>query len=624
METRTSKRARSASPPAAAADLPPPEGNTGGSSSGGGGGGTDMDMHGGEDTHMRGGGDEDIMRIVLPDGETFEVSKANLDRHPKSLLRLMRDSEIPCSHDDQGAIQMTLPGNVSAMAFATALDEYNHILGHIGAPLRGPINPVELYALYDFLMLPPLLLSMERGRPNTPIDVLAGQAALHRGLSLAQELECFVRALACPRLFRDAGHAILPTLPDGTAEGAAVQGTASMALLFYLEDELVGIDQLHPTRGDIYKMKEHELIRRQRFSSELFELLKCPARLQWVVRTFLPHRVDELRLLRARACNEADLALKPLVLQPKLLTGMRHHSSLTRWSGNHSHLTVARHVGVFAVRFPIIEALNLVSRDQPLRQRMRRNRPQVRELVIPDGPISGVQVFVYPPDEDDATHSDGQSVQGGFSVYIEAWARGPTTASIPVLGVAFYDMIGDDDEEEEAEKLQARKVFFHDGSDGGPSRPDQCISNFLPSEEAEQRFMEAGGALGMAQNELAEGCVVASPNGCLWAAEVASVDCYADKDSDSFRELLAADAALFPEKRSASGLAQFGSVSQEALASDAMHRAAFKTVLITLSELQPDAHPALEAYYARLDRMQGSAGENPDNFLIVEVGSGVS
>jgi hypothetical protein len=558
---------------------------------------------------------DDIMKIALPSGEVCEVSKASLDRHPTSLLRLMRDSEIPCTHNEQGAIQMTLPGNVSAIAFMTALDEYS-CDWDVGASLRAPINPLMLHALYDFLLLPACLLSTERGRPNTPIDVIAGQAALHRGLALAQQLEVFIRGLSCPRLMQDAALACMPSLPDGAAAGdATTAASASMALLFQIKDkygtdQLSGLDQLHVTGGDVHRMKSHEVQQRACFTREFFELLTCPARLQWVVRTFLPQRVDELRLLRARACAEADLALRPFVLEPRLLS--KSSSFRTRWAGNHSPLTRARDLGVFAVRVPRLDFLRMVPNTN-VHDRVRRQRLSIqRSLAIPTGPISRINVLVYWDDGEDEEAANARRYrEGGFSVYVQAQARAPKTASLPVLGVEFDDFVRDSDEETDAVRAQARKAFFHGEA------PSVQISDFLPAEEAVQRFSEIGGALTRESgSNVAAHSVIASPDGCFWATEVGIADGSVDTEGEELTDLLAADEEVFPRS--------FGhDAIGEASNSDALHGTVYKTVMITLSELHPDAHPTFKAHYQSLKEM-GTAGRNPDNFLVVEVGSGVS
>ena len=114
---------------------------------------------------------------------------------------------------------------------------------------------------------------------------------------------------------------------------------------------------------------------------------------------------------------------------------------------------------------------------------------------------------------------------------------------------------------------------------------------------------------------MAADSVIASPDGCFWATNVGIAYGSVDTEGEELTDLLAADEELFPRS--------FGHASAEARNSDALHGTVYKTVMITLSELHPDAHPTFEAHYESLKEM-GTAGRNPDNFLVVEVGSGVS
>ena len=73
-------------------------------------------------------------------------------------------------------------------------------------------------------------------------------------------------------------------------------------------------------------------------------------------------------------------------------------------------------------------------------------------------------------DEDEEAANACRYREGGFSVFVQAQARGPKTASLPVLGVEFDDLVRDSDEETDAVRAQDGRATDLSGAGSARAR----------------------------------------------------------------------------------------------------------------------------------------------------------
>jgi hypothetical protein len=278
---------------------------------------------------------DDVVTFALG-SEVFEIERELLQAFPESMLAKLVASDL-ARVDASGAFMIShdVEPNVFRAVLSVYLEKLRLPVG-FGVPRDAAVHPVALCAALDYFGLP--FSGFATRRPGTPLSVLAAQARLDRGLVLAQQLACAVRALGAS--------------PGMLTHGAlAPSGTGVRFLVELLHCQPPGCPSIQESAGGGCNA----------FDRELFcDVLARPAVRDEICRRFFGDgaRTDDIRALSATPATASEVAAhlstpRPLVLQPRLCATQTNKwwrlTEHERFTYGGSYKPAAPVLGMFAI-----------------------------------------------------------------------------------------------------------------------------------------------------------------------------------------------------------------------------------------------------------------------------------
>ena len=385
--------------------------------------------------------EESSVTFMIPSGERFDLPRRTLQVRgiKDSLLARLVDSSVPTTKE-AGAIKIGFECRaacfqrvVDELLWIEHLMEHNDPLGlwrlsHCGPPLKEPLHPMELRALWDYIGLPICWIGPERRHPNTHAQVLVAQAALNRGFELVAQIECFFQALASTIELRS----------DLLSFASATEkATLSIALNTKWRDG-----------GSPYVNHGWS------FTRELFKLLQKPAQLQELRRN---HSVPDLATgLVARACTEVEFELTKT--SELCVVNPTFNQCVPGWID-----AASRPLGVFALAIP----RRYFYDDLPRGERLAAyGAPSIKGIQLAHTKLDLKFIPRTGSAWNDGTDGDDMQIDLDVSATVHSDAPGLAVSKVPSVILkhcgTFHSIHGDEDSIKAHQGM--RRVFFPQGS----------------------------------------------------------------------------------------------------------------------------------------------------------------